>query len=155
MVLNLDFEAFPNIFDLQTKIADPDHNAAQLARNTTMCGAQAKPTPSEDDLASLADHQRKLIAGLYNYMLLRDPTATWSPDIPLYTDVGTGAYLVPTHSKDDTLQFSILTAPTFTTFADDHCIIVGLINADAFARTSSFDFQGISNGDITFATCGY
>ena len=155
MVINQNFESFSSIFDLQTKIAEPDTNNAQLARNISMCGAQSKSAKSEDDITSLADHQKKLIAGLYNYMLLREPTATWAPDIPLYTDVGTGAYLLPTHANGDTLQFSILAAPTFTTYADDHHIIVGLLNADAFTRTSSFDHQGISNGDTRFSVIDY
>ena len=155
MVINQDFDSFPSIFDLQTKIAEPETNNAQLARNITMCGAQTKSAKSEDDIATLADRQKKLFAGLYNYMLLREPTATWEPDIPLYTDVGTCAYLVPTHNKDNSIEFSLMAAPTFTTYADDHCFIVGILNADAFTRTTSFDNQGISNGDIRFSVFDY
>jgi hypothetical protein len=53
MVITQDFDSFSSIFDLQTKIAEPETNNAQLARNITICGAQAKSTPSEDDITTL------------------------------------------------------------------------------------------------------
>ena len=146
MAITPGFENYEEVFSLQGDIVDDNDTVAQLARDVTMCGARSTTV----DNNRIASDFRHLLAGIFAHLLRDPPTAIWDTNLPRLNANGIGAILLPMASSADSLQFSVVAAHHFH-LSPDANFITGLMNADAFTRTKSFDKEGLSNGEIRFS----
>ena len=144
------FESFEDIFTLQEKIVDDDAEVAQTARNIAMCGARA----SDFDSDTLGPRFTSLLGGILHHVLDNPPSAIWNPNLPGFNDGGSSSLLFASKSNDGSLTFSILAMPEHLPTPNSFSIF-GLLNDQAFTRTSSFDIEGISNGAIRFTELNF
>ena len=153
------FESFSSVFDLQDVVKGEDLDRAKEAMAITVCGASTTHQDTPDFLLSASLRlQQSLFEDLVQQGQHR---GDFNTDLTNHDDNGNmthaAAFLFPHRNESGDLMLSMLSAPVSKTYPDEANpkTMVGMLNSDACLRTSSFDEEGVLQGDVRFTILDY